>query len=463
MIGFFGEAFFLGVKTGGVLSFCLFLALSRLGGLHHGALRKPVFAGIVFVLAGSVAAFFLPVTVEVRERVVTLTGSAFGFFYLFSLAALFQSTGIDVTGPLRRLFDNFLFLSLLVFSLTVLYCIPETAGTVLYVSDLSAMAGRGALVWSAAGIGFVLAVAAVKSLGARLEPAPPKLPGLPQLLLSLALIKLVFGGVHGFTELSLIPSVKAGLMKFVHDAIHQILIMLLVPDHPVLSTTAWNAIALLFGEAAGLWLSLFLFFVPLAFFLKRHFSTEITVPGDLDTGAARRKHLRKARIDRTLKALPVAAFMVFIGMTWFSQRGESADQRYNPDPKPLIAEGAILTVPIQSPGDDLLDGRIHKYTVQAKGEDVRVLIMKKPDATLAVCLDACDICPPDGYAQGREHVICLYCNTPIPFETVGKPGGCNPIPVAALVTDKNVRIEMDEIMKKWMTMKTGSRKEGIRK
>jgi hypothetical protein len=55
---------------------------------------------------------------------------------------------------------------------------------------------------------------------------------LPQLLLFFAMVKLFGSGIKGITELSLIPSVQRGFMKFIHDFVHQTFVMLMVPDHP---------------------------------------------------------------------------------------------------------------------------------------------------------------------------------------------------------------------------------------
>ena len=128
-----------------------------------------------------------------------------------------------------------------------------------------------------------------------------------------------------------------------------------------------------------------------------------------------------------------------------------------------MAEGGAVAIALQSPGEDLRDGAIHKFSVTIDDEVARLLILKKPDGTLSVCLDACEICAPDGYGQSREHVVCLYCNTPIPFDTVGKPGGCNPIPLAALVTDKEVRVDIAMIREKWALMRSGQARGGIEK
>ena len=81
-----------------------------------------------------------------------------------------------------------------------------------------------------------------------------------------------------------------------------------------------------------------------------------------------------------------------------------------------------------------------------------VLMMKKPDGMLAVTLDACEICPPDGYGQQEGFVVCIYCMTPIPYDTLGRPGGCNPIPLAAEITDTEVRVSLEEIRSKWRAL-----------
>jgi uncharacterized membrane protein len=57
-------------------------------------------------------------------------------------------------------------------------------------------------------------------------------------------------------------------------------------------------------------------------------------------------------------------------------------------------------------------------------------------------------------------VVCLSCNTPIPLDTLGKPGGCNPMPLAALITDKEVRVQSAEIAEKWAKSKSREKKEG---
>ncbi len=460
MSQFAREALFIGIKEGLKLSFTLFLVLSYFRNSGLGGLKKFLSAAVLIVFAASLLLMTASAGAEVRDIVVKSIGYSFGLFYLFSLGALFHATGTDMLGPLSRLAQKNIVLVPLVFLLTFLYYVPDMAGSSLYVADLFFMSGRRILIFLLAGSGLVLSLLAFLFVVRRKHlRLPAALFGLPQVLLILALIKLTTGGVKGFTELSLIPSVQAGLVKLIHDVVHQTFVMVMVPDHPILTTTAWNFIGILFGKTVTLWLSLIILALPLLIFIKKHFSEQMPVPPELERGASRRMYIKSFRDTRLLKSIPVFAFLLVILTVWFVQKGDSKITLYNPDPKPVAADAGILTIPLHAPGNDLLDGNLHKFSLTVQGETYRLLIMKKPDGALSLCLDACEICQPEGYAQGREHIVCLYCKTPIPFETVGKPGGCNPIPLAALVTDKDVKVEVPEIERKWRTVNSAKNRE----
>jgi uncharacterized membrane protein len=73
-----------------------------------------------------------------------------------------------------------------------------------------------------------------------------------------------------------------------------------------------------------------------------------------------------------------------------------------------------------------------------------------PAGKLTVDLDACAICKPDGYGQTEGTVICYYCKTLIPLETVGKPGGCNPVPVPFTEKEDGVHIDGITLINSWL-------------
>ena len=454
------EALFIGAKEGVKLSLCVLLVLAYLrnGGLAY--LKRPLAAGLAVVFLASFIVMTVDVTVGTRDTIVKMIGYVFGLFYFFSVGALFHATGTDLLGPFAGIAEKKAVLIPATLALTILYFVPDMAGSSLYVTDLSGMAGGALSARAAAGAGFALSLAGAYLLSRFVRVDLSRLFGLPQLLLALALIKLLACGVHGFAELSLIPAVQAGLRKLIHDVVHQTFVFLMVPDHPLLSTTAWNFIAVLFGETAGLWLSLVLLSLPLILFIVKHFGEQVAVPDGISVPARRRSFVKSIQDQRVLKSLPVLVFLLCIMSVWFSQRGEGTSGIAVPTAVPVVDEGGAVVIPLQATQRDLRDGALHKFSLSLDGEAVRLLIMRKPDGTLATCLDACEICPPDGYGQAREHVVCLYCMTPIPFDTVGKPGGCNPIPLPALVTDKDVRIQVTDIERAWALMKSGQSKGG---
>jgi uncharacterized membrane protein len=112
---------------------------------------------------------------------------------------------------------------------------------------------------------------------------------------------------------------------------------------------------------------------------------------------------------------------------------------------------------------DLEDGKLHKFSVREKGREARFFVMMTPPDKLAVTLDACAICKPEGYGQAEGSVICYYCKTLIPLETVGKPGGCNPVPVPFEEKGEAVSIDALTLLNIWgntVSATTRARKGG---
>src|ERR1700674_1383395 len=75
---------------------------------------------------------------------------------------------------------------------------------------------------------------------------------------------------------------------------------------------------------------------------------------------------------------------------------------------------------------DLAMGELRRYSVQVKGAEIRFLLYRKPDGTIATVFDACQICGPVGFYKGSNGLICKNCASPINPQSVGQSGGCNP-------------------------------------
>jgi hypothetical protein len=389
-----------------------------------------------------------------------LTGYVFFLFFMASLAVLFSGrsfaplSGKKALGPLTAL-------------LTVIYFSPDIIGSSMFVRELSLMRDAYLPVYLSALAGFFLPLAALYfafrgAFRGRRLPIQ-KFFGAGQFLLFLALVKLIAGGTGGFAELSLISAVQRGVMKFVHDFVHQSFVMFMVPDHPLLKLTVWNFVAIFFGPNFAMAVALVLVLLPPAAYLYGSLTSPTDVPeGEAATGAGRRKFRAAVRAERRRKAAPVAAFMLVVAALWFSGLGERASALHVPAPKPVVEDKGMVVIPLSDPTMDLMDGRLHKFSLLKDGETIGLLVIKKPDGRLSVCLDACEICPPEGYGLSEDNVVCIYCLTPIPVHTLGRSGGCNPIPLKARVTERDIRIDAGEISLKWKDVITGKTKEGIK-
>ena len=78
---------------------------------------------------------------------------------------------------------------------------------------------------------------------------------------------------------------------------------------------------------------------------------------------------------------------------------------------------------------EVSDGELHRYSVEVDGKEIRFLVFKKPDGKIVTVFDACQICGPVGFYKSGSQIICKNCSAPINAQSVGQPGGCNPIPM----------------------------------
>ena len=111
-------------------------------------------------------------------------------------------------------------------------------------------------------------------------------------------------------------------------------------------------------------------------------------------------------------------------------------------PKPVSVNDSNGVIKVAVPGKDGL------YRYKYKG--ARFLIAVKSHAA-HVALDECTVCPPVGYGyDGKNNLICLNCDTPIPIENVGLPGdGCDPLKVPHKIKNDTLIINSDSLLNAW--------------
>jgi high-affinity iron transporter len=81
---------------------------------------------------------------------------------------------------------------------------------------------------------------------------------------------------------------------------------------------------------------------------------------------------------------------------------------------------------------DLQAGDLHRYSVKIDGVDVRFLLFRKAADKVEAVFDACQICGSMGFYKTAHGIACKNCSSPINPESVGQPGGCNPIPLQSI-------------------------------
>jgi high-affinity iron transporter len=94
---------------------------------------------------------------------------------------------------------------------------------------------------------------------------------------------------------------------------------------------------------------------------------------------------------------------------------------------------------------DLPEGDLQRYAASVNGTRVRFLLYRKPDNKIASVFDACQICGGIGFYKGATGLICKNCAAPINPQSVGQPGGCNPIPLQSVQDGDSVVISITDL------------------
>ena len=370
----------------------------------------------------------------------SVLGVSFFFLWTIAVAEIYRSNVRDFPLPRwGRFVDNSLSVracAILTGMLagTIIACrLPEFDSSAVQFPAFAALAMTGAL----------LAIA-----GRTAEKALPSLITVTPSALLLSVVALLLFCSSSILRLDLFSPLSMKVMKGIHDFVHQFMESILIPDHIFIRPAIWRYIGFLFGKEVGFWGGMVIWFTPaILVALAIHFEPLPPV-AHIRQGAQRRRLLAEAiRIRRCRLVIPAVAIVAFAAAAYQS----SFPSVEYWDPKPL----AVTATPageifIPRKGEvDLEDGKLHKYLYKQGGKEVRFFVLMTPDGKLTVVLDACAICKPDGYGQAEGTVICYYCVTLIPLETVGKPGGCNPVPVPFTEREDGVHIDGMSLVNNW--------------
>lgn len=265
-----------------------------------------------------------------------------------------------------------------------------------------------------------------------------------------AVVALLLFSSSSILRLDLFSPLSMKVMKGVHDFVHQFMESVLIPDHLFVRSAIWKYIGLLFGKEVGFWGGMVIWFTPAILIVLAIRLERLPPVAHIRQGAQRRKLLAAAiGAQRHRLVIPVLSMVIFAAAAY--QSSFPSVEYWDPKPMPVSANqaGEIF---IPKKGEiNLEDGNLHKYLFKQGEREARFFVLMTPAGQLTVVLDACAICKPNGYGQAEGTVICYYCVTLIPLETVGKPGGCNPVPVPFTEKADGVAIDGITLINTWST------------
>jgi high-affinity iron transporter len=158
------------------------------------------------------------------------------------------------------------------------------------------------------------------------------------------------------------------------------------------------------------------------------------------SAAERRKAQWTARRERLWMMMVYASSFVFILLVTAQFIYAKSASTLSPA-TPVELVNGTATIPVAQ----VSDGDLHRYAATIDGKPVRFWLVKKPDGKIATLFDACEICGPVGFYKDGNNIVCKNCAAPINPQSVGQPGGCNPVPLKATVQGNNVVIAQRDL------------------
>jgi high-affinity iron transporter len=144
------------------------------------------------------------------------------------------------------------------------------------------------------------------------------------------------------------------------------------------------------------------------------------------SAAERRKVLWSVRRERLWMISVYASSFLFIVLVTAQFIYTKSVSALSPATPVTFSNGQV-SIPLAQ----VADGDLHRFEAKENGITIRFWLYQKPDGKMATVFDACQICGPVGFYKGPSGVVCKNCGAPVNAQTVGSPGGCNPLPLKA--------------------------------
>ena len=406
------QAFVITLREGVEAALIVGIALAYLAKIGRSDLRRIVYAalGTAVVASAALAAVLARTKLneETFEGVVMLLAAVF----VVTMIVWMSRAAKRLRGDIESRLDAFASRSSIagLFAFILLMVLREGVETVLILSAVSLnTSALMSFAGTAAGVAVAIVFGVVFVKGT-LHVDLRRFFRLTTVILILVAAQLLVAGLHELSESGVLPSSQKEMALIGPIVKNDVIVLVMI-------------LAL-----AGVMTLL-------------EFRRRATVVADAESPAARRMAQWSARRERIwMSAVYVSASLFIVLVTAQFVYAKSAAS-LSPAIEVTPAEGKV-TVSAAS----VAAGQLQRFACPIGKTPVRFFVYRTADGrNVRVLVDACEICGGAGYFVRGGDVVCKNCDAPINPETVGQPGGCNPIPLRAGISADTVTVAVTDL------------------
>jgi len=404
------EAFIVTLREGVEAALIVGITLAYLSKINRPELRKSVYAALTCAFVGSLGVAALLSRTHFNQDIFEGWVMLAAAFFVVTMIIFMMKTGRkmkgEIEGKVGLLAGRNAWSGL--FAFVFLMVLREGVETVLILSAVS-LNSTELLSFMGTFLGVVAAVVfGVMFVKGSVRINLQKFFRVTTVILFFVAAQLVISGLHELSENGVLPSSKTE-MAIIGPIVRNDLFFFI-------TILALAALMVLFEVK------------------RREAGTVFT------SAAEKRKAVWSARRERLWMASVYASSFVFIILVTAEFIYTKSVSALSPATEVTFVNGQI-SIPLTQ----VQDGDLHRFSAQENGTTVRFWLYQKPDGKIATVLDACEICGAVGFYKGPNGVVCKNCAAPINPQSVGMPGGCNPVPLKAQTTADAVIIQEADV------------------
>jgi FTR1 family protein len=404
------QAFIITLREGVEAALIVGITLAYLSKIGRNDLRKSVYAALGAAFVGSISAALiisrLNLNQDIFEGWVMLVAAGFVVTMIVFMMKTGRKLKGQIEGKVGLLAGNDAWIGLFLF--VFLMVLREGVETVLILSAVTLNSSE-LLSFIGTSLGVIVAVAfGVMFVKGSVKINLQKFFKVTTAILFFVAAQLLVSGLHELSENGVLPSSRQEMAII----------------GPIVRNDLFFFITILVLAA-------------LMVLFEKKSRQPVELPA---AGAARRKALWTARRERLWMASVYTCSFVFIVMVTAGFIYEKSASALSPATEVTFVDGKV-SVPL----NQIYNGELHRFETKVGEVEVRFWIYQKPDGKIATLFDACEICGPVGFYKGPNGIVCKNCAAPINPQSVGMPGGCNPVPLKAEVTSEAVIISEADV------------------